>query len=319
MPVDTWDKLLLAYLHDPPDKALDIIGHLDRARAYASAVVGEEVQKDDFEKHSDQVASAIERLPMPTAGKDGARAVGVEQASLQVIHPLSGQGHWLTQLDGPDQEEVQQTIREILAELDSPRKKFLALWRLWSNKLAERHPWYARLPADTRTPDHTIWNHLDITAGLEGSLESRGGAFLSFAIGPVQGFIASARTVRDLWSGSMILSYLTFRALRPIVKKLGPTALVYPSLRGIPLLDLWLRDPAQVGDSILIPEVEKRKSPCLPNKFVAVVPWGVDGQEALDLARECKTEVEERWKKIASAVNSQRLSRLVSQQHAVGV
>ena len=27
-------------------------------------------------------------------------------------------------------------------------------------------------------------------------------AFLSFSLGPVQSFIASARTVRDLWTGS---------------------------------------------------------------------------------------------------------------------
>jgi CRISPR-associated protein Cmr2 len=33
-----WSDLLLAYLHDPPDKALSIRGHVPRARDYAKIV-----------------------------------------------------------------------------------------------------------------------------------------------------------------------------------------------------------------------------------------------------------------------------------------
>ena len=44
-------------------------------------------------------------------------------------------------------------------------------------------------------------------------------------------FIESARSVRDLWSGSMILSWLTFQAMLPVVEQLGPTAVIYPLLR----------------------------------------------------------------------------------------
>ena len=36
----SWDDLLVAFLHDPPDKALDIRGHVQRACRYASAAVG---------------------------------------------------------------------------------------------------------------------------------------------------------------------------------------------------------------------------------------------------------------------------------------
>ena len=51
-------------------------------------------------------------------------------------------------------------------------------------------------------------------------------AFLSFSLGPVQSFIASARTVRDLWTGSYLLSFLTFEAMRPILEKGDREALV---------------------------------------------------------------------------------------------
>ena len=38
--------------------------------------------------------------------------------------------------------------------------------------------------------------------------------YFTFQLGPVQSFIESARTVRDLWTGSFILSWLTVTALK---------------------------------------------------------------------------------------------------------
>jgi hypothetical protein len=61
-------------------------------------------------------------------------------------------------------------------------------------------------------------------------------AFLSFSLGPVQSFIASARTVRDLWTGSYLLSYLTFEAMRPILEKGDrERSFVLPTLENLPL------------------------------------------------------------------------------------
>jgi len=39
-------------------------------------------------------------------------------------------------------------------------------------------------------------------------------AFLAFSLGPVQSFIESAVSLRDLWSGSYILSWLTWHAMK---------------------------------------------------------------------------------------------------------
>ena len=74
------------------------------------------------------------------------------------------------------------------------RRRFLSVWRLLADRLGEELAWLRHLPADTRIPDHTIWNHLDMTAGLHAALSGQGGAaFLSFSLGPVQPFIAAAR------------------------------------------------------------------------------------------------------------------------------
>jgi CRISPR-associated protein Cmr2 len=221
---------------------------------------------------------------MPTAGERGVRAVGPRDNELTVFHPLSSDRSVLT-VGQIDEATIGGVIAKIVAGLDSPRDRFLAVWRLLPDKLAPDLSWSALLPADTRIPDHTTWHHLDITAGLKVALSgAHGAAFLSFALGPVQSFIESARSVRDLWSGSMILSWLTFQAMLPIVEQLGPTAVIYPSLRDIPLLDLWLHDRTAVGRKITLPDAPLRRVPCLPNRFLAVVPWGLKGSEARELA-----------------------------------
>ena len=48
-------------------------------------------------------------------------------------------------------------------------------------------------------------------------------------VGPVQGFIASARRSRDLWFGSWMLSELSKTAARTIAARHGPDALIFPA------------------------------------------------------------------------------------------
>src|SRR5204862_886589 len=145
-------------------------------------------------------------------------------STLLVTHPVAGHER-LVETGAVDEEWVRGQIENLVRGLpEDPERRFLALWRLLPERLAdEAHPWFAHLPADTRVPDHTIWHHLDITAGLKAADEGgQGPAFLSFALGPVQPFIEAARTVRDLWTGSMILSWLTFQGMLPVLELYGP-------------------------------------------------------------------------------------------------
>src|SRR5436309_13346369 len=83
-------------------------------------------------------------------------------------------------------------------------------------------------------------------------------AFVSFFLGPVQSFIEAARSVRDLWTGSYLLSYLTFQAMRPILKRddLNPEqAFVFPVVADLPL---WRLEQARMGRIKERPEVEER-------------------------------------------------------------
>lgn len=305
-PVD-WDRLLQVYLHDPVDKALDIRGHESRAARYAARALDRNVTRDEMKEAAllaDPLAAIAERIPMPTAGQNGERAVGLENGQIAVRHPVSAQCDTLTGL-ALDETGVLETIGGIVDSLPDPRSRFLALWRLFPERLGERlGEVFARLPADTRVPDHSLMQHADITSGIWASRESggRGGTYLSLSLGPVQKFIEAARSVRDLWSGSAILSWLTFQGLCPVLETLGPTALVYPALRGNPLMDLWLRDQPHLKDRIACPSEASRRSPSLPNRFVALVPWGPDGGMAQAMADACERAVRSAWQRVADDV-----------------
>src|SRR5690606_19951155 len=120
-------------------------------------------------------------------------------------------------------------------ELPDLRKILLTYWRFGPDldvTSADTHDntrlgklWEV-LPADTRVPDHTIWDHLDLTSAFAGAFAADAKdlpagtdgdvALLALSIGPVQSFIASARTTSDLWAGSHLLSRLSWEAMRPV-------------------------------------------------------------------------------------------------------
>ena len=307
MPVTDWEDVLLAYLHDPFDKALSVQGHETRAARYASAALGRDVSRRGLHRlaaSADAVAAIAERVPSPTAGGNGERAVGPADG-LRIVHPASG-AHAALSLPSLDPDKAAAVIEEIVRGLSGPRERFLAIWRLLPDAVAaEFGDDAARLPADTRIPDHTLFQHTDVTAGLYAAGAPDGGAaFLSFTLGPVQPFIAAARSVRDLWSGSALLSWLAFQAMKPILEQLGPTAFVFPALRGAPLMDLWLRRDAGLADRVPLPPRNARMAPSLPHRFVAVAPWGEEGATAKALQKACLDAARKGWRRLASGVRS---------------
>ncbi len=96
----------------------------------------------------------------------------------------------------------------------------------------------------------------------------------------------------------------------PVIEEYGPTAIIYPSLRGIPLVDRWLIEHGL--NQVRPPSSELLRSPCLPNRFLAVVPWGSADQEAQALAERCQEAVRCKWRKLAETVRTQIEQRLGS-------
>ncbi len=309
-----WADLLTAYMHDPFDKALSVKGHEPRATKYASAALGYDISRSGLHRLAAQAdfnAAIAERLPSPNAGPNGERAVNPEDG-LQLTHPTSGAVLPLPASLQLDQDRAIALIEKLVAGLPGPRERFLAVWRMLPDRIATVFGEdAARLPADTRIPDHTLFQHVDIAAGLYAAGAGNDDvAFLSFVLGPVQPFIEAARSVRDLWSGSALLSWLAFSAMKPILECLGPTAFVYPALRGAPLVDLWLRKERGLDQLVRRPTLDARMAPSLPHRFTAVVPWGPDGEQADTLRQACLDAARDGWQRMATAVRTAVSARL---------
>ncbi len=233
-----------------------------------------------------------------------------------LIHPLTGDQLDLGKQGGLGNTELADIkqrsfdhFSRLLATLnqadssEDPRKTLLTYWRFGpeleeENDNGKLGALWGVLPADTRVPDHSIWDHLDLTSAFAGAFAADldgDAALLALSIGPVQSFIASARTTSDLWAGSHLLARLAWEAMKPVCEALGPDAILFPRLRGVPQVDLWLRDEMNLPAELFKgcdwakggTDANPLFSAALPNRFVAVVP----ASQARALAEEVTRKV----------------------------
>ncbi len=297
LPPNYWATRLDARIHDPAEKAVVLMklqgGHESGSVSWMRDAFKEtDLGEPDKEmvKRADHWASAADRLPWP---KDFKKRYGDSihfSKRPELTHPLSGDTYDLhaLNLDAHEISEHQgKSLSALLVfdeqgELDA-RLTALALWRFGPELAPEDfgHLWRL-LPADTRIPDHSIWQHLDLTAALAGAMvadSNHAPALLSLSIGPVQGFIAQARKTEDLWAGSHLLAQLAWEAARIIAETYGPEQLIFPALRGVPVVDQWvadqlsetLRQSPHLADALNNAK-HQQKVAALPNRLLAIVP-----------------------------------------------
>ncbi|MDG4575688.1 MAG: type III-B CRISPR-associated protein Cas10/Cmr2 [Defluviicoccus sp.] len=110
---------------------------------------------------------------------------------------------------------------------------------------------------------------------------------LHFFLGPVQGFIGTARRTRDLWAGSFLLSWLTAHAIASI-----------PDWRKSILFPHVANDDLINAVTAKLEGVRPASSPSIatvPNRFKAEVPQDFDPAV-------CGKAVDDAWKNLAAAV-----------------
>lgn len=163
---DDFLEKLKVFLHDPIDKCFDIKGHEGRAKKYAE-ILG--VNNIEEASGSDQIASCMERSLLPKEK--------VPQEFSEIKHPLSGRKINISNLKEEKEklfnliENVFEDIKKSFPNLDY-KHKFFYLWRNLQEELFEKlkgNPlakYLSILPADTRIPDHSIWEHLKITSAI---------------------------------------------------------------------------------------------------------------------------------------------------------
>lgn len=303
MSVNLWKTKLAAWLHDPAEKALillrDKTGHeWGTVADLRETLFGSRAMTGDVKpilKRADWYAAAADRPQWPME-ENGARFAAWTQvdfaASPVLIHPLTGASHPLPPLTDIAPEQLKSVsldhfkrliIRDATGRPDL-HKTLLAYWRFGPDTPAkDLHHLWQNLPADTRVPDHSIWAHLDGVSAFAGAMvaDATGTpALLAVSLGPVQGFIAEARTTSDLWAGSHLLARIAWEGMKVVCETFGPDALLFPQLRGVPLVDRWLRDdmglPAEwfQGEEWVKGKTDANPlfAAALPNRFVAIVP-----------------------------------------------
>jgi CRISPR-associated protein Cmr2 len=253
--------------------------------------------------HADLIAAASDRAAIDNL--DSSVVYGAN--GLEISHLLSGEkiSAWklpedkhrmLTQTDGGRSEFLSGKEKDLFPEWlkkeTDLKKVFWWLWRCLPEETCQVFGDSSLLlmPADTRLPDSSIWNHSSLTAALAGALTGydlssdeltqwSGTTELShpylaaFSFTPIQELIKASRKMRDFWAGSWLLHYLSAKVCWALANKYGPDSFIYPNLFQQPLIDHWLRQDFPDFDP-WIPEPPDRQllTAGFPNVLILVLP-----------------------------------------------
>jgi CRISPR-associated protein Cmr2 len=259
-----YEDFLKKFFHDPIDKPLNIPEHERRAKDYAEFFDVSEIEDG---KSADQIASCMERSLLP---KD------IKQELTEIRHPLSEEKIDITLDSQKSIEEISSLLKEISNSYInlSDEKKALLIWRNLLEEIIEKiqdeelKKCIPILPADTRVPDHSIWEHLKVTTAINAFENYQNNSLFLFTIGPVQSFISQARKAQDFYMGSFMLSYFTFIAMEEVIENYGPSSIIYPDLYKQPLMDWYLKNKGIAPKNFNSAHITL---PTIPNRFVAII------------------------------------------------
>lgn len=326
--MDYWNHKFVAYMHDPVDKVFYIPGHEERA-GNIIAEFGLDMPNDRFWKIADAMASGFERGQVPSYSRDENENGAVDFLKDPVLtHPTSEDAQ--LKLELPDcfkgvepakvaamvNKEVVHAISGFIGKTEDQTgysgkfqgepERFAQARFLYTHlglrfKLAEENVaslgglWH-RMPADSRFPDHSIWQHNALTSAFYSCMELSETAddtgMMVFSITPVQEFIGRARKLRDSWTGSVILSWLAFEGIKWVCENLGPDHILYPSLIDQPLMNEYLESCWKIDDIASFNSTRNIAS--FPNKFLFLVPLGLSST----IADAIKTHIKKEWVKL---------------------
>jgi CRISPR-associated protein Cmr2 len=317
-----WKLKLKAILHDPPYKIKFIEKHKEKAKELFEKILSYETFEDEKVNIADQIVSAQSRIIVKPQFEneqkenDFKNTSSVNYDECEFIDIFSENKE---PVQTPDVDKVRNLFNKLgnltfSDENERARFVFFFLWRFYP----EIFPEINKHPADSRAPNHSIYDHLVQTSAIVSALPNP--AFLLFTIGPVQSFISKARKTSDLWAGSFILSYLIWESMKPLIEEFGPDIIIYPNLFGQPLVDRWLyfeifknspfanfdepkfrewlekwQDFEQQKDKALDLE-QKLTIANLPNRFLAVIPYDKN------LGQSCEERFKNKLKELAEKV-----------------
>ena len=301
---DIWLKKILAFLHDPLNKVENLAKHKEFAKQLNTILIND--YENLFKKHenvinlADRIASATSRIILTTTGY-----VDYKETKFIDIFTLKEYN-----IQFPTKDEIEKFF-EKLKNIKNYKDLFFILWRFIPDYFNDKYDIEKNKidynPADTRAPNHSLYDHLVQTSAIASALDNI--CLLLVSLSPVQSFIENSRKTKDLFSSSLMLSYLIFKIMLNIIDRYGPDSIIYPNILKQPLLDKFVfeklinqyKDINQFKKYLSIDDeefFEKLKIANIPNKFLAIVPF--DKSIICDIDKTLENELKE----IAESVNS---------------
>lgn len=321
-----WQNKIAAWMNETPIKAFDIENRNAIARELFSAFKGIIANANgELIEKADHIASGLTRAMLPPDES--------KLDELVLKHPLIKGKSVSFKIDSSEKnvENLVSDVKKLLEE-DSAyiekdtesqgelaEKLFNYLFFAFSKRLRSKNigglgSLWDIIPADTRMPDHPIWHHLGMTSAIFSSLERNEAitennlSMVVYSITPVQEFIGKARKLRDYWTGSVLLSYLTFNGIIKVCKELGPDHILYPSLQNQALMETWLgqqdkelenylKETDTVLDKLY---TDSQGIASFPNKFVFIC----NNKDVKNICKEIESAINKEWKSTAEIVKT---------------
>ena len=206
---DYWDQKLANYLHDPPDKALSIPGHEERSRELTD-LLNIPTPNKDFYQRADSIASGLDRAQVPgySADPNCNGAINFGQQPM-ITHPTGNRPALQLEITaGLDCTGIAKSVQDILKkDLESLSQsegfknnptayapaRFHYVHHVLRERLAQDNVGglgglWQRMPADTRIPDHSIWQHCSLVSALTSCFalsEKHQASLMVFSLTPV--------------------------------------------------------------------------------------------------------------------------------------
>lgn len=286
---EIWLIKLLAFLHDPLNKVENLVKHEENAKKLNKILINDYENllknKKDIIKRADEIASAASRIILE--GLEQKIYVNYNETKFIDIFTLQEYD-----INFPKFDEISNFFKK-LSDIknkkenetkDEPnyyRDLFFLLWRFVPDYFGDKYDIQKNKidynPADTRAPNHSLYDHLIQTSAIASSLDKI--CFLLVSLSPVQKFIENSRKTSDLFSSSFLLSFLVFRIILKIIEIYGPDSIIYPNMLRQPLLDKFIfkkllkkYELSELEKYLRIDE-DSITIANIPNKFLAIIPF----------------------------------------------
>ncbi len=328
-----WQAKIWGLLHDPLLKALyqkknaeglwiEILTRLGNTNPQE---LGEKLKVADF------IAAASDRPSWNDQDKKRGHVNYDSEQGLHVSHLLSGKHQKLfmtgfsnasstqdSELSSIERTVIEEQLFPIMEKFTDTQSEKFVFWWLWrcfpvaiAQELGEN---VALLPAETRIPDGSVWSHNSLVSALASSLigkyeEKTSIPYLAvFTLTPVQELIKSSRKMRDFWSGSWLLHYLSAKISWRLAEIYGADSLVYPCLYAQPMIDHWLlKKYPEFSKWIDQPSNRSLLTAGFPNVLVLVLP-----KDCVEAAMQTAKQVlKEEWRDLGKKT----LEFLQSERH----